>query len=373
MSGIDAISTSGPGNISAGKDRMMTTAYAFVGCRTTVERNARGKGIVTFRYDPTTGEWNDTGLLAAQENPSFLALDASQKRLYTVHGDGTDASAFVIDEATGGLSFLNRRTTKGRNPAHLTLVESGTALAVANYATGTIATLPIGADGSLGEVTRLVSMPGEPGPHRIEQGSSHPHHIPVLPGSNWHVVPDKGLDTVFLYRWSAGAAEIHGFRARESAGPRHAAFNPKLPLVYVANELDSTVTVWQVDAVAGALAPRQCLSLMPTDYQGANRASGIAVTPDGKSMFVSNRGHESVTGFAVDPATGLLELRSWTNCGGKKPRFITLDPSGFRLFVANEDTDTIVEFQVGEQPGTLKPTGQVIRTGSPTCIVFKTI
>src|SRR3954469_20210287 len=175
------------------------TVFAYVGCRTTKEGNARGEGIKVYRVDPAAGTWTHVQLLKDLVNPSFLTFDAKQRFLYSVHGDSGEVSAFGIDGATGEISFLNQRSTGGKNPVHLTVDPTNRYLLVANYATGSLATLPIGGDGKLGELINLAELPGTPGPHKVEQASSHPHNIPYDADRGFLIVPDKGLDRVFVF------------------------------------------------------------------------------------------------------------------------------------------------------------------------------
>ncbi|WP_186156598.1 lactonase family protein [Burkholderia gladioli] len=351
--------------------------FAYVGCRTTRERNARGKGIGIYAVDPDTTAWTLLGIHPTLDNPSFLALDDAQAVLYAIHGDGSQASAYRIDAETGRLTDLGAVSCDGRNPVHLALSADGAWLAIANYATGAVTRLPIGPGGALGRAAPLVALPGEPGPHPKEQGSSHPHQIARYTtqssDTDWHIVPDKGLDTVFAVRWHDGREpEVVAHRWQPGSGPRHAAFHPVLPLIYVANELDSTMTTWAFDAQTGRMTPLDTIPLLPASFDGESSAAGIVIAPDGGSVYVSNRGHDSVAAIALDPFNGMPTLCVWVPTQGYFPRFLCLGPDGRRLYVANERSDTIVEFACAVNGRGLEATGQVIETGSPVCAVFKT-
>jgi 6-phosphogluconolactonase len=351
---------------------------AYVGSRTTKERNARGEGINVYRVDPATGAWTHVQLLKDLVNPSFLAFDAKQRYLYSVHGDGNEVSAFGTDENSGELTFLNRRSCGGKNPVHLTVDRTNSHLVVANYATGSLATLPIGSDGRLGELTGLVQLPGSPGPHKVEQASSHPHHIPYDAQQGHLVVPDKGLDRVFVFKLDPQQGTLvpndpPSVATRSGAGPRHMVFHPTAGFAYVVNELDSTVTGYTYDSVTGSLEPKQILTTLPATFTEENRAAGIGITPSGKFLYVSNRGFNQLSIFTIDQATGMLNSVGWESTRGKTPRFFTLDPSGKFLYAANETSDTIVGFRIDESSGKLDPIGTVAQTGSPVCIVFRTL
>ena len=349
--------------------------FAYVGCRTTKERNARGKGINVYRVDPASGSWTHVQLVRDLVNPSFLAMDRTRKYLYAVHGDFSEISAFAIDPASGQLRFLNRRSTEGKNPVHLTAAPGNRFMIIANYATGTVASLPIQADGGLGAVTDLVPLPGQPGPHKTQQGSAHPHQVSFDPQGKFIIVPDKGLDRVFAFWIDAASGKIQpanppSVKAREGAGPRHMDFHPTKPLAYVINELDSSITVYQYNTQTAEMKPLQIVPTLPADYTGDNTGSAIAVTKSGRWLFGSNRGHDSVVTMAIDEQSGLLKPIGWTPAFGAGPRFFVLDPSDQILYVANENSDTIVPLRVNEQSGTLSLNGPLIHTGSPVCIVF---
>ena len=351
--------------------------YAYVGCYTTPDRDGRGQGINVYRVDPSSGAWAHVQLLADVPNPSFLALDPGQRNLYCVHGGDTysQVSAFAIDPATGHLTLRNSQPSGGHNPVGLSVSSAAPFLVVANYGAGTVGCLPVNADGSLGPVTDVVTLTGEPGPHPTEQTSSHPHHIPFDPACRFFVVPDKGFDRTFVFRVDPATGKLvpggtPSVQARPGAAPRHAAFHPSAPYVYVINEIDSTVTTFAYDAERGALAERQVISTLPEDFTGRSSTAEIWVAPSGRFVYGSNRGHDSIVIFAVDAQDGTLTPIGWEPSGGKTPRYFGLDPSGSFLYAANQGSDTIVTFRVDQASGGLTPTGQVIQTGSPVCIVF---
>lgn len=349
---------------------------AYVGCRTTVARNAQGKGLSVYAVDAASGAWQRKQVVEGLTNPSFLTLNRAQDRLYAVHGDFAEVSSFTVDAADGTLRFLNRQPCGGINPVHLELSLDERELVIANYATGTLAVLGVGDDGALGPVRQLVGMPGMPGPHRIEQGTAHPHHAPRFANGGgataWHIVPDKGLDAVFAVRFGASPADasIQRFQSRESAGPRHVAFHPDAALLYVANELDSTVTTLSFDAGTGSLACVGHVSTLPPDYSGPNRVAGIVMHPSGRMLYVSNRGHDSVACVPVDGHGNASAPVAFAPALGAFPRFITLTPDGRRLLVANERSHAIVSRAL--DAATLLPRAEatVVDTGSPVCVVF---
>ena len=347
--------------------------HAYVGSRTTRERNARGDGISIFKVDTERGVLQPVDIVRNLVNPSFLALSRDGEHLYTVHGDECDVSAFKVNRATGLLTFINRQSTQGKNPVHLALDPTGRFLVVSNHIGATLAVLPVNADGSLAALTQLVPLEGPIGPHRIEQKQAKPHFNPFDPTGRFVIVPDKGLDRVFTFRFDQGRltpAAVPFVATRETAGPRHLSFHPKAPLAYVVNELDSTVTAYRVTPATGALEPFQIVSALPQSFTGNSRASELQIDAEGRFLYASNRGYDSVAVFRIDAASGRLQFVEAEPTQGKTPRFITPSPDGRFMFALNEDSDTIVTLAIDAKTGTLKFTGASVTSGSPVCMVF---
>jgi 6-phosphogluconolactonase (cycloisomerase 2 family) len=374
-SGVAIAAGMSPARASQSHNSKGVPMFAYVGSRTTRERNARGEGISVFRIDQDNGRLELVQLVRDLVNPSFLALDKTGAHLYAVHGDMSDISAFKVDRATGQLEFLNRQSTGGKNPVHLAIAASGRHVVVSNHLGSSLAVLPIGVDGSLGELEQLVTLEGPLGPHRVEQKLAKPHFNPFDPSGRFVIVQDKGLDRTFSFRFDNGKltpADPPFVVSREGAGPRHMAFAPRRGMAYVLNELDSTVTAYAYSDRSGALVPKQILSTLPDTFTGNSRASEIQVDAAQNVLYASNRGHDSIAVFHIDPATGLLKFAGAEASQGKTPRFFTLTPNGRFMFVLNEDSDSIVAFAVDTHGGRLKPTGFSVPSGSPVCMVFST-
>ena len=177
LAGAGAVATIVAGGCASMSSPGPLPKFAYVGCYTSKQRNGRGEGVTVHRIDAATGAWTQIQLVTSADNPSWLTFDRKQRFLYAAHGDGEVVTAFRVDEATGQLSLLGTQDAKGKNGVRLGVDESNQFVICANYASGTVAVLPIQADGSLGPVTDLAALPGKPGPHRTEQASSHPHDI----------------------------------------------------------------------------------------------------------------------------------------------------------------------------------------------------
>lgn len=347
--------------------------FAYVGSRTTRERNARGEGISVYRLDPAQRALERVQLVADLVNPSFLALNAAGTRLYTLHGDGHEVSSFRVDSREGGLTLLNRQDCQGRNPVHLAVDATERFLIVSNHLSGTVAVMPIAEDGSVEPVCQLAECTGTPGPHRVEQPFAKPHFNVFDPSGRWVAVPDKGLDRIFMFGFEDGRlipAQPEAAIARETSGPRHLAFHPLRPWAYAVNELDSTVTAYDFDAKRGTLEAWQILSTLPDTFTGNSRASEIAIDARGRYLYASNRGFDSIAVFAIDRDSGRLTFVEAVDTQGRTPRFFALSPNGQTLFALNEDSDSIVAMDVSPDTGRLTATDAVVACGSPVCMVF---
>ncbi len=348
--------------------------FAYVGSFRTSTRGAHGEGLSVYGIDAASRQW--TRVQVADEiNPGYLALDPRRPVLYAVHPVANQVSAFAIDDRTGALTLINRQPSGGDDPSHVAIAPDGRFLAVANYVAGTIEVLPVNADGSLGAPTDVVATKGDLGPHRTEQPGPHPHQCQFDPNGRFVVVPDKGFDTLFVFRIDGAtgklvAADPPFTRTRSGAGPRHIAFHPRLSYAWVINELDSTVTAYRFRET-GALEPIQIVPSLPSTYTGNNTGAAVVVSPSGAFVYVSNRGHDSVGIFRVDESSGMLTAVGWEPTEGSTPRFIGLDPAGTHLYAANQRSDTIVEFAVNGTTGRLGATGQVVRATTPVCVVFR--
>ena len=348
------------------------TLFAYVGCYTTPERHGQGKGINAYRVDSRSGAFKHVQLLAGLENPSFLTVDKTGRFLYSVHGDRSDVTAYAIDGKTGHLRVIGRQPTGGYNPIHLALDATARFLFVTNYGTDSIAVFPVKNDGTLGPYRTLTTLTGALGPHRTEQKNIRPHHNPLDRQGRFFYVPNKGADSVMTYRIDprrAVAVHVNEVAVRPGAAPRHIDFHPSKPLAYVINELDSTVTTYRQDRKSGQLTPIQRIPSTPADFTGYSTGAEIWVDRRGRNVYASNRGHDSIGVFGIDPAKGTLTPRQWVPTKGGVPRFFCFDPAERFLYVANQGGHSILGYKV-EGGGKLSPTGIRVKVPSPACIVF---
>ena len=339
------------------------------------------EGIYALRFDPTTGETESLGLAVATENPSFLAVDLDGQFVYAVNELETfrdepagAVSVFAIDRRSGKLRPMQQVSSLGGSPAHLSLDASGRYLLVANYGGGSVAVFPIGTDGLLGTHSAFVQNSGSSvDPER--QNGPHAHFIHTSPDNRLAVVADLGLDKLLLHRFDPATGSLTPgspafVRTEPGSGPRHVAFASSGTFVYVVNELVSTVTVLAHEKNAATWRNLQTISTLPEEYAGTNYTAEIAVDPTGQNLYVSNRGHDTIAVFGIDPDDGILTQLEWASSGGSMPRHFAIDPTGQWLLTAYQASHTIRVLRIEPHGGQLTPIEQSIEVVAPVCLVF---
>jgi 6-phosphogluconolactonase len=348
----------------------------------TYTQTGRADGIYLVRMDRSSGKLRQVGSVNAGANPSFLAIHPNGHVLYAVNeiekynGKTSGAvSAFAIAGDAGALTKLDEQPSEGGSPCFVSVDRSGRVVLVANYVGGSVALLPIQADGGLAPPTQVVQHTGS-GPNAERQEAPHAHCIVPDPSDRFALAADLGADRVFVYRLDLDGKllrRVEGGEAvmRSGAGPRHLAFHPTLPLVFVANELDSTVATLRFDAERGALSPLGIHSTLPAGWSGTNYPADIHVAPSGRALYVSNRGHNSLAVFSVAESTGALALEQVISTEGDWPRNFSLDPTGKWLLVANQRSNSVVVFRRDQKSGRLTLTRERISLPSPVCLRFR--
>lgn len=335
--------------------------------------------IYVAKQDSENGSLTVIQQVTGIENASFLSVNEARDRLYAVSETaeangvrGGEVAAYAIDPATGKLSELNRQSTHGEHPCYVS--SDGKSVFVANYTGGNAAILPLAEDGSLKPAAAIVGSKGELGPNASRQDAPHAHAILPLGGPSPYVyITDLGTDSILIYRQNLEGAEplqhVSSYQLHAGAGPRHLALHEQLPIVYVMNELDSTVSVLKKNAEdAGSLELVQTISALPEGFNAYNDAAHIALAPSGKFLYSSNRGHNSLAVFAVNAADGSLTLLQHISCGGEGPRNFTLAPDGSRLLVANQKTNHLLSYRVDAGSGLLTSEGELLQISSPVFV-----
>ncbi len=342
----------------------------------------KSQGIYTALFDASGGTLSQVELAAKTTNPSFLAIHPNRKWLYSV-GEVSDfgpkrqgaVSAYAIDAESGRLELLNQQGSGGSGPCHLSLDSKGQSVLVANYGSGSIAALPVEQGGKLREAASVVQhRGGSVNPQR--QAGPHAHQIVVPPGDKFALVCDLGLDKVMSYQFNPAKAllepnEPPSASVPAGAGSRHLAVHPNGKLLFVANEMGSTVSAFSYDKKRGALKILETDSTLPSDHPVKNSSCAeIEVHPSGKFLYVSNRGQDSIAVFAIDSRTGKLSVVQHQSTLGKTPRHFAIAPGGKWLLAENQDSDNIVVFALDPATGRLTPTGHEREVGKPVCLVF---
>jgi 6-phosphogluconolactonase len=349
-------------------------------------------GIYVASFDPTTGRLSPPRLAAAAKNPSFLAFHPTLPVAYAVSEVTTDEgrpgggiAAFTIDEASGGLTEINRQSSGGAGPCHVSVDPTGRTVLAANYGGGSVICLGIGADGRLapavpgtpgGFIQHVFSGADETGGAAKRQAKPHAHSIYPTPDARFAIACDLGLDKVFVHALDVERAVLTPHATAHvaaGAGPRHFALHPAGRHGYSVNELDLTVTAFAFEPEAGRLTPIQTLSTLPPDVADRTGFSTaeIVVHPSGRFVYASNRGHDSIAMYTVDEASGRLSFLGTEPIRGKTPRNFVLDPTGRFLLAAGQQSDTVTVFAVDEATGRLAFTGQSEAVPAPVCIRFR--
>ena len=339
------------------------------------------KGIYVCRFRPSTGKLTPVELVAETVSPSFLAVDPAQRYLFAANeiGDYQNAksgsvSSFAIDRRSGKLTALNTVASRGADPCHLTVDKSGNHVLVANYTGGSVAVLPVKPDGRLGEASDVVQHLGSSvDPER--QKEPHAHDVVLTPDNRFAVVADLGLDKLLVYRFDLENGKLSPNdppfgQVKPGSGPRHIALHPNGRWAYVIDEMGNTVTAFDWDGDKGSFHELQTITTLPKDFKGENSTAELVVHPKGRYLYGSNRGHDSIAVYAIDPAKGMLTSIEDVPTLGKEPRNFALDPAGAYLFAANQNSNTVVVFRVDPRNGRLAATGEKVAVMSPVCVTF---
>jgi 6-phosphogluconolactonase len=342
---------------------------------------AKSKGIHAFRTDTATGVIEELGLVAETANPTFLAVHPDGRHLYAANEvgqfdgkPGGGVTAFEIDLRSGALKETSRASAVGGGPCHLVVDRTGRQVLMANYGGGSVVSLPLDGAGRVGAHSAFIQHRGS-SVNPARQKEPHAHSINVSPDNRFAFAADLGTDRVYVYpldpaRGLGSTALASSPALAPGSGPRHFAFHPGGRFAYVINEMLSTVTAFRYEGSKGTLTAVQTIGTLPEGWQGSSSTAEVVVHPNGRFLYGSNRGHDSLAIYAIDGATGRLTLVGHESTGGKTPRNFNLDPTGTTLWAANQSTDNIVIFSVDGATGRLKRTGQELKMGSPVCVKF---
>ena len=354
---------------------LLTVCLAAVGCATHPSPkdviyvgtfSGRGsQGLYVFELDRKTGDLSAVQSVDDRDGPNFQALHPNGRFLYSVSGDafseGSDhgtITAYRINSETGAVSMINERSVEGRGPAHVSIHPQGRFAFVSNYGSGNLSVFALDEDGSLSEVVDVVQHEGQ-SVNEQRQGGPHVHSIIPSDDGRFIYASDLGTDEIMIYAvdqrtGDVRPAEVPNVESTPGAGPRHFVIHPKGEYAYSAEELTSTVAAYNVDESTGALTPFQRVGMLPEDFKDLNSAADIHVAPDGRFLYASNRGHNSLAIFEIDESNGELSLVGHEPTRGGHPRNFMIDRKGEFILVANRDNDNVVVFRRDASTGRLQ-------------------
>ena len=359
----------------------MAEQYVFFGTYTREESHVMGRseGIYVYRLDLDTGGLEHVSTAKDVVNPSYVVLNPAGDHLYAVNevGDFGGASsgavsAFAFDRESGELSFLNQLATGGSSPCHLVVDQTDSCVLVANYGGGSVSAFTVGEDGALLERSDFVQHVGSSVNPRRQQGP-HAHSFTIDAGNRFAFAADLGVDKVLSYKLDAQAGKLtpndpEGPSAAPGAGPRHFDFHPNGKLAYLINEIGCTITAYGYDAEQGTLAEIQTVPTLPEGFDGRNSCADIHVSPSGKFVYGSNRGHNSLVIYAIDGATGEMNYVGHESTRGEVPRGFNIDPTGKVVLAANQNTHHVATFWADPETGKLEATGHEAQVPTPVCV-----
>jgi 6-phosphogluconolactonase len=351
----------------------------------TYTKKDASKGIYLSKLDTATGKISAPELAGETTNPSFLALSPNGKNLFAIGEVGTFngkksgmVSSFTVDPATGKLTAVNQQPSGGVGPCFVAVDKEGTNVLVANYGSGSVAALPVGAGGKLEAPSAEIQHAGEVADPK-RQGGPHAHSINLDKAGKYAFACDLGLDKVFVYKFDPAAGKLTANDPPAAvlaprSGPRHFAWTPDGKAAFVINEIGNTITSFAYNAEKGILTTIETVPTLPSEVKG-NSTADIVVHPSGKFVYGSNRGHDSIVAYAIEPTQDAakpikLRLIGHTPTGGKTPRNFNIDPSGAWLLAANQSSNTITVFKIDANTGGLTAVGEPLAIPAPVCIKF---
>ncbi len=332
-------------------------------------------GIHAFRFDTDKGTLKPLKRTTGVNSPFFMALSPDRRFLYSIDefgGKDNFVAAFAVEGRAGDLRPLNRQNTGGTASCFIDVDPSGQSVLVANYSSGNVASLPVKNDGSLGEAVSFFQHSGSSiDPQR--QKSPNAHCFVVSPDGEHALAADLGIDKVMIYTFDAATTKLAPNTSQPFAkltpgsGPRHLTFHPNGKLVYVINELANTITVFDWSTTDGTLKEKQTIATLPKDFTGKSYTADLKITPDGKYLYGTNRGHDSLASYRI-AEDGTLTLLTIQPSGGKGPQNLLITPDGRWLLCANMPGNNVVVFEIDAASGSITSKGEPVEVPMPSCI-----
>jgi 6-phosphogluconolactonase len=335
--------------------------------------------IHAFRLDPATGLLNSVHRTTDAEHPFFMAVSPDRRFLYSIHAtefggeEHEQVAAYEIEGRSGRLKLLNRQSARGAGSCYLDVDATGQTVLVANYSTGSVAALPVREDGSLGEAASFVQHAGS-SVDPARQTGPFAHCITISPDNRFAYAADLGQDKIVGYQLIADTAKLSParqsfVRTPPGAGPRHLTFHPNGKHLYAINELKNSVTLFDYIAESGMLIERRTISTLPDDFDGTSHCADLKITPDGRFLYGTNRGHDSIAAYAIGDDGQLTRIGMEASLGAG-PQNLAITPDGKLLLCANMRGDNVVVFRIDGQTGGLKAIGEPVSMPKPSCIML---
>jgi len=355
-----------------------TAPFIFVGTYTEAE-GSQSEGIYVYRMDPSSGELIFESVMKGVINPSFLEIHPQKNFLYAVNEvrsfngqPGGGVSAFSINSNSGELNLLNTQSSPGEDPCYISIEQTGRFALVANYSSGSVAMFPIQADGGLGPASDVIQHAGS-SIHPERQTGPHAHCILPDPTNRFAIAIDLGLDKLLIYEMDLEHGKLHKpteVKVQAGAGPRHLTFHPNGRYAYLVNELNATLISYRYHSDIGIFEELQTVPTLPQDFKSENLCADIHISPNGKYLYASNRGHDSIACFFINENTGRLTYQNHTSTEGREPRNFAIDPNDAFLRTANQKTHNIVTLKIDSISGELFKTGHEVGVSMPVCLKF---
>ncbi len=336
--------------------------------------DGQAEGIYTYRLNGKTGELTQLSVAKGIVNPSFLTLDPQGSYLYAVSEvidesgkSGGGVSAYAVNRQTGELTFLNTQSSGGAGPCYVTVDATGRWVL-----SGSVIVHPIQADGSLGEASDFKQHVGSSVNPQRQEGP-HAHSFVISPDNRFAYAPDLGMDKVVIYQFDANTGKLTPgsqpwAQTEAGGGPRHFDIHPNRKFAYCNLEIGNKVVVFEYDEASGSLNEIQSISTLPEDFSGRSHTADLHVHPNGKFIYCSNRGHDSIAMYAIDESTGKLTFLGTESTQGQIPRNFAIDPTGTWLLAANQNSNTVAAYTIDQNTGTLTPTGQLSSVPTAVCL-----
>ncbi len=338
--------------------------------------SANGKGVYVYELDLESGRLTAQSKVGRLENPSFVTVSPNGETLYVAseidQSQPSGLTVYAIAPEDGSLSLINSVEAKGSSPCYISVDGTGRFALISNYSSGTVCMFPIRPDGGLEPASDMVQHSGT-GPNADRQEGPHAHCIVIDPNNRYAFAADLGADKIFGYRLDLRDGKLipnGDLDLAPGSGPRHIVFHPNGRLTFVIQELSSEITALAYDSENGQFEIIERVSTLPADFAGESHCADIHVSPDGRFLYGSNRGHDSIVIYRVDQTSGRLTLIGFESTQGSVPRNFAIDPTGTFLLAANQDSDTVVTFRIDQQTGELQDIGQIAKVPTPVCLKF---